>query len=220
MLIVHQLSTSREDAADTSQTQTPPRTPTDIVDRDTGEHYDPEEPKISTGWTDPAASSTQLFGITEFTEKLYEAKPRIGNILTDTKSALYYYGDTVLQRKYATLTLIPSSIVISDSSITGDIRLGQTDIKASFEIVIMTSAGSDQHAAITIKQDSKIVLTFAGGLQNVTGKGFTIRQNNMTSLAVEIGGQETEAALQYITALGYTLSDLTITLRDHRSLFE
>lgn len=222
MLTTHQPSKEAEGENNTTKVQKKPRTSTDIVDRDTGEQYDPKEPKLSTGWTDPNANSTQLFGLTEFAERLYKARPRIGNILSDTKSALYYYGDTILQRKYTTLTLIPSSVMISNSSIKVEVRLGQTDTKVPVDITIMAGADADttQRAAVVIKQDSKIVLAFAGGLQNIDGKDFTIQQKDITSLSAEIRGQNTEAALQYIMSLGYTLSDLTITLPDHRSPFE
>lgn len=160
---------------------------------------------------------TKLFGIPNFIEKLYESREYISSIQSDTVAAFLRYGDDVLKNKYTTLTLIPNSLVIDHSMITGLLLLGDTDKSIPFTIKVM----GDRRAYVTINDTlNRVNFIYAGGLNNVTRERFFIKQLNYSRNSFEVTAKDKEAALSYISSIGYKISDLTITFTDYRSPFE
>lgn len=198
-----------------------PNTATDILDKDTEEHYDPATPKLSTGWTDPRDNSVHLFGTSKLSDMLYDKRSHIGNILDDIKSALYDFGDIQLNKKYETLTIIPDSIVIDTDSVKSNIRLGQTEEIMSMSARVITSDNNTLHAHVTIQnsKNSETVFEYAGGLTDITKKGFSITQKYTDTLTLVIDGGSREAALRFISSIGYKVPDFTIIFTKYESPF-
>ena len=158
--------------------------------------------------------STTLFGMPQLVDELYKNRNQINNIHHDISSALLNYGDIYLKKQYDKLTILPSETKIEKDTITGTIKLGETDSKIPFSVTIIGGK-----RAYVVVDDSKFI--YIGGLQDIHSKnGFSIKQSNFTSTNLIISGKDKERALKYITAVGYKVPDFKITFTGYKSPFD
>ncbi len=196
-----------------------------IIDKDTDKAYDPTQSARASdiGFI---PDSTQLFGMPQLELILSDvSNGPFETLFNDIQTALYTYGNKHLSREFATLTVIPSSLTINNSVINGTLRLGQTNTIVPLEIKIIGDKPGLQRGHIIINKSGSSyngLFEYAGGLIEVKNSmnDFTIRQADTVSSSLIIQGTNKEAALSYISSIGYKISDLTITFTDYRSPFE
>lgn len=193
---------------------------TTIIDRDTGERFDPEAEIVSTGGDDPLVGSTQLFGILGLSTIVIDNQLATG-FIQDVRQALWQYGDTHLEGEYETLTLRPGSLVRSDRVFTGEVRLGQTDSLVPIWIEVSRNG---EAAVVKINEGQNShngAFMFVGGLLRDDQYLFTIKQTSTRSTDLTITAFEgyRNPALRYIDELGYTVSDFKITFENYESVF-
>lgn len=167
-----------------------------------------------------------VFGTLNLTEKIYESTESVTVLQRDITAALLRYGEDYLEKKYNTLTIIPSSIEVSGSSIKMLINLGETNKRVAASITILNNL----RALVIIDADTSAEddFVYAGGLYStdyavpVTSKelGFSVKQQGYSRNLQIDGAVDKEKALNYIASLGYAVPDFTITFTGYRSPFE
>lgn len=196
-------------------------TETTIVDKDTGETFDPAAEIVNTGGNDPTVGDTYLFGILNLTEQTIDNSVS-ADFIRDVRKALWQYGDDQLKKEFETLTIRPQSLKVNGQVISGELRLGQTETIVPIEILVSSNGKA---ALTTINKDSNShggVFVYVGGVNNPDKLLFSITQDSTRSSNLTIQAFEgyREASLKYIESLGYNVPDFSITFANYESVFK
>lgn len=160
--------------------------------------------------------STVLYGIPSYTQALLSQHSHIRNTLRDTESALFKYGDTFLDKKYPSITILPNETTVDTSAIKGSLRLGKSSTIVKFTADIKKSG----HAYISIDDPSSDKpFIYIGGLNDISSDVLKAEQTNMKEGSILITTSNKEKALSYIKSLGYKVPDLSLSFADYRSPF-
>lgn len=184
-----------------------------VTDRDTGEVYDPSVNNDNTGGGSNAVSSTQLFGIQPLTDKLLSSNEKVGYI-NSVKEALWQFSKERLNDKFTSITLRPDGLVITDTEISGTIRLGQTN--ETLPITIKPN-NLKKEAIITINQAGNQyggAFIYIGGINSSNNLLFTLSQPDHSSNEITIQSYAGyyDAAFDYLLSIGYNVPDLNIKI--------
>ncbi len=192
-----------------------------IVDRDTGEVFDEKVNNEKTGGSGVKTGDAVLFGIEPFVEQLYEQDESTGYV-NAVKTALWNFSDSRLNNQFESITLRPQDLIITDSGVSGTIRLGQTD--TILPILIVPTKDSKQ-AIITINKGGsqyKGAFIYVSGINNSENLLFSIKQkdDHTSDLEVRAFSGYREAALKYVESIGYRVPDFVINISNYENPFK
>lgn len=192
-----------------------------VRDKDTGEVLDTSDPGQQTGGDIAKKSDIVLFGSENLAKVAREKNKVTGRYLIAVQDALWAYGENRLKKEFPTLTVRPQNLVVTAEKITGEIRIGQTDVVVPFKADIMKG---NEAAIVTINKNGTEhggTFIFVGGLENEDEFLYTITQKNDTStdIAIQSYGGYWEAAMKYLHSIGYNIPDFSIELVDHKGVF-
>jgi hypothetical protein len=201
---------------------------TEGVDRDTGED-------LNSACLDSLCSvdssrhyTTKVFGAANLAEQLFlriSERQYTGDgpsaLNHDIISGIAVYGDTIINKTYPSLTIIPSTLSFDEeSSVSGKIRYGQSDSIVPFKVKILTGSNSTRRGYLTINDS----FYYLGGFTNIDpitkDAEQYIRQSSYSSNNLIISTTDKEYAIQHIASLGYKIIDLNITFTNYRSPFD
>ena len=209
---------SNSDTSISSNSSEPQNNPG--FDRDTGEKIETQPTHATPYQSSSRSQYLGILGSTEFTSFLYKNKlENIEGIYESIEQALTIHRDEY-SPKTKTVTLRPNTFTISDKNlIRGEVRLGQTDVIIPIEINFVSNKDGEHTAKVTIQSNENSTV-YVGGLYEVNTAHYSIKQQSSNSSDLTVSGSDKEAALRYITSLGYTIPDLKITFANYRSPFE
>ncbi len=186
---------------------------TTIVDRDTGEKFNPEDNKFQTGGSINRESPIQLFGIENFSKVARESNTDTGGYLTAIKEALWNFSKERLDNKFPTLTVRPQDLKVSDTAFSGFVRIGQTDTIVQIKGTITSGRETAIVYINTDNSDYEGEYIYVGGIRNPDQYLFTISQKDSktTDLVIDTIPGYTEPSLKYIESLGYSVPDFSIS---------
>lgn len=192
-----------------------------IRDKDTGEVFDTEKKDPETGGFSPNKGDAQIFGTEPLIRELLAINGRTGGVVKTIQDAVWVYNKERHNETYKTVTIRPQGLSVSSESVTGELRLGQTETIVPFSAAI--SKGSDT-AVVTINKDGtdhKGTFVYVGGLESEDMLLFNIKQKDYTSsdLVVTSYAGYREAALQHLISLGYNVPDFRITFTNYESVY-
>lgn len=192
-----------------------------IKDRDTGELLDTSDDGPQTGGDIAKRSDIVLFGVENLAKVAREKNGKTGRYLLAVQDALWSYAEKRLEKKFPTLTIRPQSLSVNQTQITGDVRIGQTDTIVPFRADITPN---NEAAIVIINKDGTEYggsFIFVGGIANEEEYLFKITQDNdkSTDLVVQSYGGYKEAAMKYLTSLGYNVPDFSIKFINYESVF-
>ncbi len=200
-----------------------PAVPADtLVDRDTGETLNLAPDDRTTGGGSELYGTTHVFGVEKFNTKVHETLGKDA-FLQDVLFGIIRYGDHRLKEAFATLTIQPATLQITEREITGSLRLGQTDEIVALHIALSNEA---KHAIVTINKDGVQhggTFVYVGGIETITSYLFTLQQQNDRSTDLLVTTSYTgyrEAALVRLQSLGYTISDFVIQFSQSENPFQ
>lgn len=192
-----------------------------IVDKDTGEIYDATVNNLDTGGSGGYQGDAKLFGLQPFTKTVLNDGGKVGYV-DSIRKALWRFDEERLDGEFASLTLRPQGMDITDTRVTGTIRLGQSD--TVLPITITPTEGKER-AIIEINKDGSDfdgTFVFVGGLDNSETLLFTVSQKDTktTDLFIDTYDGYREAALEYIEGLGYAVPDFKIEFTNYENPFK
>ncbi len=198
-------------------TGSPKTSSTTIIDIDTGETFNPEA-KINTGGNIEGQSPVQLFGIKNIAQLAVDKSLATG-FVSSVRDALGNYSKDRLKEEFSTLTLRPQNLTVGSDVISGEIRLGQTDVILPIQIAL---SSKQQAAVVTINKDGSLhggTFVFVGGVNNPENLLYKITQKDDRSSELIITAYQgyRELALKYIESLGYNIPDFLITINNYRN---
>lgn len=158
-------------------------------------------------------SSTKIFGMPDLTKILYERLNPSQSFIQDIQLALLSYGDEFLDAKYDHITIIPASLSIKNNILSGKIRAGELPSTTTFSIQPM---GGRQHAFLKTSESQGNNYTYSGGLYNLSEPQFSTLAHNAKQDRIVITASHSEAAINYISSLGYSIPELDITFTNQR----
>lgn len=183
-----------------------------VRDKDTGETFDPKAPRENTGGNGSLVSTVQLFGIEQAIKSLSGNESIVG-YSDDIKASIWQFSHDRLNNEFQTITLRPQNLEQKDATITGELRLGQSD---TIIPIVIKPTSTERHAIISINNDNNAyggTFVYMGGINNPDNLLFTIEQVSRSSdkLRVISYGGYNEAALEYLESIGYHIPDLDIS---------
>lgn len=195
-------------------------TDTVIRDKDTGEVFDSRENAVQTGGSGVETGTGVLFGIEPLTDQLIKEKRSVSYV-DSLKQALWDFNKQRADNKFKSITMRPQDLKITDTIITGSIRIDQTDTMLPISI---QPSRTNAAAIVTINKDGSEyggVFVFVGKLKSPQNLLFTITQKNSSSTDLVIQTYEgyREAALRYLESIGYNVPDFTIEFTNYENPF-
>ena len=195
-----------------------------IKDQDTGEilQLNPEFSQQTGGGLE-FKSPVTLFGISHLSETIIiENNGSTGAYFDTIKNALWEYSKNRLDDSFTTITVRPQDIKVDGNTITGSLRLGQTD-----EIIplLITKTDSDENAIVTINKEGESnqyggVFVYVSGVQKSKMLFEIYQKNNRSSdLVIKAYTGYKESALKYIESIGYRVPDFVITFEEYENPF-
>lgn len=191
-----------------------------IRDRDTGEVYDSRENNVQTGGSGVQTGPAVLFGIEPLTKELISQKKGVGYI-DSVKQALWDFNTKRADGKLKSITLQPKGLTYGTKTITGTIRLDQSDTTLPITI---TPSRTNAAAIVAINEKGSSydgTYVYVGKIDVSQNLLFTIKQKDTRSTDLIIDTYEgyREAALKYIESIGYSVSDFKIEFTNYTSPF-
>ena len=148
--------------------------------------------------------------------------PRNTIVVSNFVEALRLYTKSETKYSPQTITIRPQSLRIENNLVRGVIQFDHTGLSFPFEIATFISKSTLPSTIIKVNPENineSTAFVHISGIQTSQDKKFTISQENTTSTNLTITATDKEAALKYLSSLGYRVPDFSITFINYTDPF-